>query len=64
MFKEYDVIRAKKIITDKVPEGCLGTILIVHDAFSRVYEVEFVDENEDMIEVLTVPETSLEIAST
>lgn len=51
MFKEYDVVLAKREI-ENVPKSTKGTVLVVYDG--QHFEVEFVDENGETINVLTV----------
>ena len=52
--KEYDVIRALVDLTESVKKGTLGTILLVYPDFPTSYEVEFVDNNGETLEILTV----------
>jgi len=54
MFKEYLVVKATKDITSNVKEGCVGTIVYIHRYPDEAYEVEFVDENNDTIDLLSV----------
>ena len=56
-YKELQVVKAKRAFSEKVPKGCLGTIVYVHSA--KVYEVEFVDNEGDTLEVLTVEEKDI-----
>lgn len=58
MFKEYDIVVAKKQI-ENVPSGTIGTILIIYED-KKVYEVEFVDNEGGTINVLTVNENNIE----
>ena len=43
LLSEYDVIKAKERLTDKVYKGCKGAVLMVFEGESIAYEVEFVD---------------------
>ena len=52
MFNEYDVVLAKRNLSQLVHLGCKGAVLICHG--NDDYEVEFVDEDGDSLEVLTV----------
>lgn len=54
MFNEYDVVKSNKELSAKVPKGTLGAILIVYEANPPAYEVEFVDEAGNSLDVLTV----------
>ena len=61
MLKEYDVIQAKRDLSQVVKQGTKGAImLIVHNEPNK-YEVEFVDSNGDTLELLTVDEIDLEL---
>jgi hypothetical protein len=62
MFEEYDVVRAKRDLSEAVRKGTEGTILIVHQAVPPAYEVEFVGQEGDSLGVLTV--TVVDIEST
>jgi Domain of unknown function (DUF4926) len=66
MFTEYDGIKSRKQLNSKVPEGSLGTILIVYDSNPIVYEIEFVnmyDGSMDSLDVLTVNESDIRALS-
>ena len=52
MLSEYDVVLAKRNLSQLVHLGCKGAILICHG--NDTYEVEFVDDDGDSLEVLTV----------
>ncbi len=54
MLEEYQVVKATRDITSNVKEGCIGTIVYIHQYPSESYEVEFVDENNDTIDLLSV----------
>ena len=51
VINEYDVVRV---------HGRRATILIVHDAKPRAYEVEVIDENGDTLEISTVRHDEIE----
>lgn len=51
MFNEYDVVYSKEKINEKVSLNTKGVILMVLDAHADVYEVEFVDSNNETIDV-------------
>ncbi len=51
-FKEYEVVIANKNM-ETVPKGARGTILMIFED-GKYYEVEFVDENGNTYNVLTV----------
>ncbi len=54
MIKEYDVVRAKKKLSDTVTQGCIGAVLLVYQEPTLGYEVEFIDSEGDTLDVLTV----------
>lgn len=54
MLKEYDVIKAVRNLDDKVLKDCKGTILIVYHSDPPAYEIEFVNDEFETLEVLTV----------
>ncbi|MBN2878403.1 MAG: DUF4926 domain-containing protein [Clostridia bacterium] len=62
MFKEYDVIHAKRRISKNVKRGTVGTILLILSNENKVYEVEFLDKAGNTLDVLSV--TSKDIAKT
>ncbi|WP_157456961.1 DUF4926 domain-containing protein [Carnobacterium maltaromaticum] len=51
MFNEYDVVYSKEKINEKVSLNTKGVILMVLDEHADVYEVEFVDSNNETIDV-------------
>ena len=57
MFKEYDVV-VSKCNLDNVLIGSKGTVLIAYD--KNHYEVEFIDEKGDTLNVLTVSESDIQ----
>ena len=59
MLKEYDVLKAKKKLSDKVLKNSIGTIVLVFPEFSNVYIVEFM-ENRETLDVLIVKEKDVE----
>ncbi|MGE7274887.1 DUF4926 domain-containing protein [Brevibacillus panacihumi] len=56
MFQEYDVVKSIRHLSEKVLKGTIGTILMVFDSSPNQYEVEFVDEENNTLEILTVIE--------
>lgn len=59
--KELDVVRLTEDFKS-VPTGTKGTIVLEYDG--HCYEVEFVDDNCNTIDVLTTPSEILELAKT
>jgi hypothetical protein len=60
LLNEYDVIKAKERLTDKVYKGCKGAVLMVFEGESIAYEVEFIDEDGESLEVITVRDEDIE----
>lgn len=56
--KELDVVRLKENFKS-IPAGTMGTIVLEYDG--HCYEVEFVDDNSNTIDVLTTPSEILEL---
>ena len=63
MFEEYDVVRANKRLNINIDKGEEGTVLMVFEGENNEYEVEFVDEQGNTLDVLTVGESDLEIVN-
>ena len=60
MYKLYNMVKAKRKISNEVAKGTLGTILIIHDeSFPKAYEVEFVNSDMESLGVLTVNEDDI-----
>jgi hypothetical protein len=62
MLKEYDVVIASCDLSQVVKRGTRGAIMLIVHREPNKYEVEFVDENGDTLELLTVDELDLELA--
>lgn len=60
MFQEYDVVVSIRNLSEKVLKGTTGTILMVFDSSPNQYEVEFVDEQNNTLEILTVIEIDID----
>jgi hypothetical protein len=54
MLEEYVRVKATKNLSDCVPIGRIGVVVLIYDNPSLAYEVEFFDDEGDTIEVLTV----------
>lgn len=61
MLKEYDVVLAKRNLSKMVSCGTKGALMLILHNNPNKYEVEFVDENGDTLELLTVDEDDLEL---
>lgn len=53
---EYDIVIAKRTLSDNVLKGTQGTIVMVYECPKIAYEVEFFNSNGDTIDILTVDE--------
>ena len=60
-FRDYDVVKTIRSLEEIVPEGALGTVLMVFESENSHYEVEFIDSDRDSLGVLTVDEKDLEL---
>lgn len=58
--KELDVVKLKEEFQG-IPVGTEGTIVLEYDG--TYFEVEFVDEDGDTIDVLTTPASILEVVN-
>ena len=63
MLNENDVVKAKRILSEKVLMGCIGTVVMVYQNPSLAYEVEFIDGDDNTIELLTVQPSDIELVS-
>lgn len=54
MIKKYDIVKSSKTLNDKIFKGCKGTVLIIYPDFPSTFEVEFVDETNETLDILTV----------
>ncbi|EKZ4847199.1 DUF4926 domain-containing protein [Listeria monocytogenes] len=54
MFNEYDIVYSSVDINEEVKSGTKGVILMVLDLKKEVYEVEFVNSNDDTTDVTEV----------
>ncbi|EAD2623783.1 DUF4926 domain-containing protein [Listeria monocytogenes] len=59
MFNEYDIVYSSVDINEEVKPGTKGVILMVLDLKKEVYEVEFVNSNDDTIDVTEVRSAQL-----
>jgi hypothetical protein len=54
MIKLYDVVKSSKDLNDKVLKGCIGTVVMVYSDSPPAYEVEFFDDANETLDLLTV----------
>ncbi|MBF7995941.1 DUF4926 domain-containing protein [Rahnella laticis] len=62
MIKQYDVVRAKKDLSDKVLQGCMGAVVLIYEFPTLGYEVEFIDNEGDTLDILTVSPCDIELS--
>ncbi len=60
MIYEYDVVRSTKMLSEKIPRGTLGTVLLVYSSLITNYEVEFKNELGETLGILTVTGSDIE----
>lgn len=48
------MVRANKDLSKSVLKGCIGTIVMIYNKPRLAYEVEFFDNDDDTLELLTV----------
>lgn len=61
MLQEYDVVLANRDLSESVKQGTKGVIMLVVHKQPNKYEVEFVDEGGDTLELLTVDELDINL---
>jgi len=54
MIKENDVIIAKRDLSEDVSKGCKGAVVMVYQDPTLAYEIEFVNDTGDTLDVITV----------
>lgn len=54
MIKEYNVVKATKNLSVNVSKGCKGAVVMLYEEPTLGYEVEFINDSGDTLEVLTV----------
>jgi len=54
MLVDYDIVRAKKDLSQKVLIGTKGAVVMVYVDPRLAYEVEFIDTSGETLDVLTV----------
>ena len=59
MLNEYDVVKSKINLSEKVKKNTVGAVVMVFSEFLNDYMVEFI-ENEETLEILIVNEQNLE----
>ena len=54
MFEEHASVQATRDLSDNVLADCKGAVVFIHFGSSLAYEVEFFNDENDTIDVLTV----------
>ena len=57
MFKELEIVASKNELPN-IPIGAKGTVVYIYDD-KKHFEVEFVDDNNDTIALMTVSESDI-----
>ena len=50
----YSIVKARKDLSNQVPIGSVGTVIMIYHSPTLAYEVEFVDELGNTLNILTV----------
>ena len=53
MFDEYDVVKAKRKLSDKVLKNSIGTVVMIFPEFPNDYMVEFM-KDEKTLDILVI----------
>ena len=59
MFDEYDVVKAKRKLSDKVLKNSIGTVVKIFPEFPNDYMVEFM-EDEKTLDILVIKGEDIE----
>ena len=61
MFEELDVVEATRRLSDNVPAGSSGTIVMVHHHPEIAYLVEFTDDAGNTLDILDTTERDIKV---
>lgn len=64
MYDLHEGVKAKRKLSEDVLPGCVGCIVFIYEKPSLAYEVEFFDDNNDTIDLLTVMPDDIEPRAT
>jgi hypothetical protein len=59
MLKELDIVKTNKRISENVPEGTKGVVHQVYPNYPNLYLVEFVNDDNNTIDILEVSENDI-----
>jgi hypothetical protein len=60
MYKEFDIVKATVDINEAVTKGCVGVVLAIYGEPARHFLIEFVDKNNDRLDLITVNSEQIE----
>ncbi|MRS17320.1 DUF4926 domain-containing protein [Enterobacteriaceae bacterium RIT691] len=63
MINEHDVVIAERDLSKAVSKGCRGAVVMIYQTPSLAYEVEFIDEKGDALDVITVLPRDIKVIS-
>ena len=61
MYKDFDVIKAKTDINMVVQKDCIGVILAIYGEPAKNFLIEFVDKNNNKLDLITVEAEQIEL---
>lgn len=53
MIKEYDVVKARRDLSESVLKGCVGAVVMIYHEPTLGYEVEFINDVGETLDVIT-----------
>lgn len=62
MIEEYQIVRAKRNLSTLIHHGCRGTVVMVFESPELGYLVEFMDDLNNSIDVITVHPDDIELS--
>ncbi|MDF7663059.1 DUF4926 domain-containing protein [Erwiniaceae bacterium L1_54_6] len=54
MIKENDIVEAKRDLSDLISKNRKGAVLMIYQTPTLAYEVEFIDDAGETLEIITV----------
>lgn len=60
LFKEYDVVYSNEQINEKVPYNTKGVVVMILDTKIPVFEIEFVDADNQTLDITEVRGSQLQ----
>ena len=62
MIKEYDIVKAKRDLSESILKGCKGAVLMVFEEPNLAYEVEFINADGETLDIVTAYPNDIEIS--